>query len=37
MQEKYSLNEQTLKFIMEFEKKIESGKVYTTKELVKLI
>ncbi|MED3832381.1 hypothetical protein [Peribacillus frigoritolerans] len=33
MQEKYSLNEQTLLFIQEFEKHVESGKTYTTQEL----
>lgn len=34
MQEKYSLNEQTLEFIREFEKNVDSGKTYDTKELV---
>lgn len=33
MQEKYSLNEQTLLFIQEFEKNVESGKTFTTQEL----
>lgn len=33
MKEKYSLNEQTLLFIHQFEKNLESGKVYTTQEL----
>jgi hypothetical protein len=36
MQEKYSLNEQTLRFIIEFEKKVEPGKTYTIQELVDL-
>ncbi|MDA2006341.1 hypothetical protein PDN10_16295 [Bacillus cereus] len=34
MQTKYSLNEQTLLFIQEFEKSVESGRVYTAQELV---
>ncbi|WP_336775083.1 hypothetical protein [Paenibacillus sp. MMO-58] len=34
MQEKYSLNEQALRFIQEFEKNVESGKSYDTQELV---
>ncbi|EEM01778.1 MULTISPECIES: hypothetical protein [Bacillus] len=34
MIEKYSLNEQTLQFIQEFEKTVASDKTYTTQELV---
>jgi hypothetical protein len=34
MNEKYSLNEETLKFIIDFEKKLPSGKQFTNKELV---
>lgn len=34
MQEKYSLNEQTLLFINEFEKEVESGRIYSVHELV---
>ncbi|MQR93711.1 hypothetical protein [Fictibacillus phosphorivorans] len=34
MNEKYSLNEETLKFIIDFEKKLQSGKQFTNKELV---
>ncbi|EJR82869.1 hypothetical protein COK65_30610 [Bacillus thuringiensis] len=34
MVEKYSLNEQTLQFIQEFERMVVSGKTYTTQELV---
>ncbi|MGG1343827.1 hypothetical protein ABE244_25365 [Bacillus toyonensis] len=34
MNEKYSLNEQTLQFIQEFEKTVASNKVYSTQELV---
>jgi hypothetical protein len=30
MEEKYSLNEQTLLFIQDFEKGVESGKVHST-------
>lgn len=36
LKEKYSLNAETLNFITEFEKTVESGKVYTTQELVDL-
>ncbi|WP_016839110.1 hypothetical protein [Ureibacillus thermosphaericus] len=36
LKEKYSQNAETLKFIIEFEKTVESGKVYTTQELVQL-
>ncbi|MEQ6378241.1 hypothetical protein RZN25_15620 [Bacillaceae bacterium S4-13-56] len=36
MGEKWSLNEQTLQFILHFEKNTESGKTYTTQELVDL-
>ncbi|GGL60276.1 hypothetical protein [Sporolactobacillus putidus] len=35
--EKYNLNEETLNFILDFEKKVEKGKVNTNKELVKLL
>ncbi|MEJ1511775.1 hypothetical protein R3O67_00065 [Bacillus cereus] len=34
IQTKYSLNEQALLFIQEFEKSVESGNVYTVQELV---
>lgn len=34
MKEKYSLNEQTFRFIQEFEKDVETGKSYTTQDLV---
>ncbi|WP_282156378.1 hypothetical protein [Cytobacillus gottheilii] len=34
MQEKYALNEQTLQFILKFEKDVESGRSYTIQELV---
>ncbi|MCU1805169.1 hypothetical protein NVV31_07085 [Cytobacillus firmus] len=34
MEEKFALNEQTLQFIIEFEKNIEPGKTFTTQELV---
>ncbi|MBF0705393.1 hypothetical protein IQ283_02155 [Alkalihalobacillus hwajinpoensis] len=34
MAERYSLNEQTLQFILEFEKGVEARKSYTTQELV---
>jgi hypothetical protein len=34
--ERYNLNEETFNFILDFEKKVEKGKVYTNKELVKL-
>jgi hypothetical protein len=34
MREKYALNEQTLQFIMDFEKGVESGKSFTVQELV---
>ncbi|WP_342541483.1 hypothetical protein MHI39_23760 [Heyndrickxia sp. FSL K6-6286] len=36
MVEKYNLNEETLNFILDFEKKVEKGRVFTNKELVKL-
>ncbi len=34
--EKYNLNEETFNFIIDLEKKVEEGKVYTNKELIKL-
>ena len=34
--EKYNLNEETLNFILDLEKKIEKGKVFTNKELGQL-
>lgn len=34
--EKYNLNEETLNFILDFEKKVEKDRIYTNKELVKL-
>lgn len=34
MVEKYNLNEETLNYILDFEKKVEKGKVFTNKELV---
>lgn len=34
MEEKFVLNEQTLQFILNFEKDVESGRSYTTQELV---
>ncbi|AND42863.1 hypothetical protein A361_26870 [Cytobacillus oceanisediminis 2691] len=36
MVEKFNLNEETLNFILDFEKKVEKGRVFTNKELVKL-
>lgn len=36
MVEKYSLNEQTLQFIQEFEKTVAPDKTYTTQELVSI-
>ncbi|UTI44519.1 hypothetical protein [Niallia sp. RD1] len=36
MVEKYNLNEETLNFILDFEKRVEKGRVFTNKELVKL-
>lgn len=36
MVEKYNLNEETLNYILDFEKKVEKGRVFTNKELVKL-
>jgi hypothetical protein len=36
LKERYSLNAETLNFITEFEKTVESRKVYTTQELVDL-
>ena len=32
--EKYNLNEETFRFILEFEKKVEKGKIYSNKEFV---
>lgn len=32
--EKYNLNEETFRFILEFEKKVEKGKIYSNKEIV---
>ena len=32
--EKYNLNEETFSFILEFEKKVEKGKIYSNKEFV---
>ncbi|MDQ0246517.1 hypothetical protein J2S09_004121 [Bacillus fengqiuensis] len=34
--EKYNLNEETLNFILDFEKRVEKGKICTNKELVEL-
>lgn len=34
--EKYSLNEESFNFILDFEKKVEKGKIYTNEELVQL-
>ncbi|MQR94191.1 hypothetical protein EJV22_03230 [Fictibacillus phosphorivorans] len=34
--EKYNLNEETLYFILDLEKKVEKGRVFTNKELVQL-
>ena len=34
MKEKFSLNEQTLQFLLEFEKSVEAGIMFTAKELV---
>lgn len=34
--EKYNLNEETLNFVLDFEKKVEKGRVFTNKELVQL-
>lgn len=34
--EKYNLNEETLNFILVFEKKVEKDGIYTNKELVKV-
>ncbi|ANY72882.1 hypothetical protein BBD41_09935 [Paenibacillus ihbetae] len=34
--EKYNLNEETFNFILDIERKIEKGKVYTNRELVQL-
>ncbi|PFP17555.1 hypothetical protein COJ96_26450 [Bacillus sp. AFS073361] len=34
MQEEFKLNEQTLKFIIDFERGVESGKCFTIQELV---
>jgi hypothetical protein len=36
MVEKFNLNEETLNFILDFEKRVEKGRVFTNKELVKL-
>ena len=36
MVEKYSLNEQTLQFIQEFERTVAPDKSYTTQELVSI-
>ena len=36
MAERYSLNAETLNFIIDFEKAVPQGKQYTNKELVKL-
>ncbi|TKC17118.1 hypothetical protein FA727_11605 [Robertmurraya kyonggiensis] len=36
MVEKFNLNEETLNFILDFEKKVEKGRVFTNKEMVKL-
>ncbi|MFD2215311.1 hypothetical protein [Metabacillus endolithicus] len=36
MVEKFNLNEETLNFILDFEKKVEKGRVFTNKELVML-
>ncbi|QQZ11612.1 hypothetical protein I5776_18965 [Heyndrickxia vini] len=36
MVEKFNLNEETLNFILDFEKKVEKGRVFTNKELVEL-
>ncbi|HDR7641312.1 hypothetical protein [Bacillus wiedmannii] len=36
MVEKYSLNEQTLQFIQEFERTVAPDKTYTTQELVSI-
>jgi hypothetical protein len=36
MVEKYNLNQQTLNFVLDFEKKVEKSRVFTNKELVKL-
>ncbi|OXT15877.1 hypothetical protein B9K06_18850 [Bacillus sp. OG2] len=36
MGEKYNLNEETLNFILDLEKRVEKGRVFTNKELVKL-
>ncbi|MGA5691542.1 hypothetical protein [Cytobacillus pseudoceanisediminis] len=36
MVEKYNLNDETLNFVIDFEKKVEKDRVFTNKELVKL-
>ncbi|WP_248138637.1 hypothetical protein [Bacillus infantis] len=36
MVEKFNLNEETLNFILDFEKRVEKGRVFTNKELVKM-